>query len=124
MNLISDLFGVPVAYASFDSFIASVNNHLLNPIIYLLFAVAMVVFLYGVVVFIANQSNESERANGKNHMLFGIIGLAIMFSVWALINIIINTFGLDEDVTPDSTSVDGTVHLREIDFEIPAMGPN
>lgn len=124
MNFISDLFGVPVAYASIDSFIASVNNHILNPIIYLLFGVAMVVFLYGVVMFIANQSNESERANGKKHMLFGIIGLAIMFSVWAFINIIINTFGLDEDVTPDSTSVDGTVHLHPVDFTIPGMGPN
>ncbi len=124
MNFISDLFGVPVAYASFDSFIASVNNHLLNPVIYLLFGVAMVVFLYGVVIFIANQSNESERANGKKHMLFGVIGLAIMFSVWAFINIIISTFGLEDDVTPDSTSVDGTVHLHPIDFTIPGMGPN
>ena len=124
MNFISDLFGVPVAYASIDSFIASVNNHLLNPIIYLLFGVAMVVFLYGMVMFIANQSNESERANGKKHMLSGIIGMAVMFSVWALINIIVTTFGLDEDVTPDSSSVDGSVHLREIDFTPPALGPN
>ena len=124
MNFISDLFGVKVAYASIDSFIASVNSHILNPLIYLLFAVAMVVFLYGVVIFIANQSNETERATGQKHMLWGIVGLAIMFCVWAFINIIVNTFGLDDDVTPDSSSVDGTVNLQPIDFEIAAMGPN
>lgn len=124
MNLISDLFGVPVAHASFDSFIASVNDNILNPLIFLLFAVAMVVFLYGVVMFIANLDNESERGTGKKHMLFGIIGLAIMFSVWAFINIIVDTFGLEDDVTPDSSSVDGTVHLQPIDFEIPSLGPN
>lgn len=124
MNFISDVFGVRVTYASFDSFLASVNNNILNPAIYLLFAVAMVVFLYGVVMFLANQNNETERATGQKHMLWGIVGLAIMFCVWAFINIIINTFGLDEDVTPDSSSVDGTVHLHPIDFTPPTLGPN
>ncbi len=124
MNFISELFSVNVAHAGIDSFIAKVNDNILNPIIYFLFAVAFVVFLYGVVIFIANQENETERSTGKKHMLFGIVGLAIMFSVWALIKLVTSTLKLEDDVTPGSSTVGGSVHLQDFEVNLPPVGPN
>lgn len=122
MNFIFELFSVPTAYASIDNFLASVNKHIFNPLIYFLFAVAFVVFLFGVVKFLANQDNESERSTGKKHMIFGLIGLTIMFTVWALINIIVGTLNISDDVTPDSSSIEGSVHLQDINVNFNALG--
>ncbi|OGF51718.1 hypothetical protein A3I27_04850 [Candidatus Giovannonibacteria bacterium RIFCSPLOWO2_02_FULL_43_11b] len=80
-----------VAYAkTIDEVIAIVSTEVLQPIVLLLFALATILFLWGVVEFLINRDNEEERDNGKRHMLWGIVGLVIMFSVngilWVLIN--------------------------------------
>ena len=79
----------------FTAFLLSkISGAILNPIIGLLFALALVLFLWGVVQFIMNAENEEARKNGGRHMLFGIIGIAIMVSVVGILRIVINTFGL------------------------------
>ena len=80
-----------VAYAkTIDEVIAIVSTNVLQPIVLLLFALATILFLWGVVEFLINRDNEEERDKGKRHMLWGIVGLVIMFSVnrilWVLIN--------------------------------------
>ncbi len=124
MNIISDLFGVKVAYAgNLDSFLVKVNQFILNPLITLLFALAFVVFLYGVVMFIANQENETERTTGKKHMIWGLVGLVIMFSVWAIINLLVSTFKLEQDVNPGSPNVSNSVNLHDFINSYPNVGP-
>ncbi|OGI63920.1 hypothetical protein A2914_02270 [Candidatus Nomurabacteria bacterium RIFCSPLOWO2_01_FULL_41_21] len=127
MNIISDLFHdfflVKIAYASVDSFIGNVNKFILNPLIVLLFAIAFVVFLYGIVMFLVNQENEQKRTDGKKHMIWGLVGLTIMFCVWALINLLVSTFKLEQDVTPDSSTVGGTVHLQDFPVQSPYVPP-
>jgi len=80
-----------VAYAkTIDEVIAIVSTNVLQPIVLLLFALATILFLWGVVEFLINRDNEEERDKGKRHMLWGIVGLVIMFSVngilWVLIH--------------------------------------
>jgi len=80
-----------VAYAkTIDEVIAIVTTEILQPIVLLLFALATILFFWGVVEFLINRDNEEERDKGKRHMLWGIVGLVIMFSVngilWVLIN--------------------------------------
>ncbi|MBP9715353.1 MAG: hypothetical protein KBD52_02595 [Candidatus Pacebacteria bacterium] len=103
-----NLFFINTAYASADTFIANVNKLIVNPLIGLMFAVALAYFLYGITEFLMNTENEEKRTAGKSHMLWGIIGLFIMFAVWGLLNLIINTFDL-KGVHPDSNTVKGTV---------------
>lgn len=59
----------------------------------LLFAVAILVFIYGIVKFIGNEES-AEKEDGKQFMMWGIIALAVMFSVWGLVEILGNTFGV------------------------------
>ncbi|TSD02413.1 MAG: Uncharacterized protein Athens071424_109, partial [Parcubacteria group bacterium Athens0714_24] len=61
-----------------------------NPIIGLLIAIGLVVFLYGVVEFLAGADNQEKREQGKKHMIWGIIGLFIMVGVFGLMEVVVN----------------------------------
>ncbi|KKP85681.1 MAG: hypothetical protein UR88_C0010G0003 [Candidatus Nomurabacteria bacterium GW2011_GWA1_35_8] len=99
-------FTTNVAYASVDSFVSNVNRLIVNPLIMLLFALAVVYFLYGVFEFISNQENEEKKTTGKSHMIWGIIGIVIMMGVFTILNIIMRTFNI-EGINPQQ----GTVQL-------------
>src|SRR3989338_5226906 len=57
----------------------------------LLFALAFVVFIWGVMQFIMNSADETKRTQGKQFMIWGLIGLVVMFSVWGLVLILRRT---------------------------------
>lgn len=105
MDLFQEIFGVKIAYASVDSFIANVNKLIINPLITFLFALAIVFFLYGVVEFMMNQDNEEKKTTGKSHMLWGIVGLTIMMGVFTLMNIILKTFNI-KGIVPEEGKVE------------------
>lgn len=91
-----DLLSTKVAHASLDTFIANVDKQIINPLITLLFALAVVYFLYGLFEFIANQENEEKKTAGKSHMLWGVVGITIMLGVWTILGMILNTLSIDK----------------------------
>ena len=62
-------------------------------VIGLLFVLATVVFLWGVVRFIASAADPAGREKSKGIMLWGIIGLAVMAAAWGAANLLISYFG-------------------------------
>lgn len=62
-------------------------------IIQLLFVIASVVFLWGVIAFIAKADDENARKKGKVMMTWGIVGMAVMASAWGLTALLVNYFG-------------------------------
>ena len=106
------LFLPNVAHAAdFDVFLANVTREIINPLIGLLFAVAVVYFLYGMFEFIANQNNDEKKTTGKSHMLWGIIGIGIMVSVWTILSIIVSTLNL-RGVEINNTNNQGGVNVN------------
>lgn len=89
-----------------NTFLGKVNEAIINPLIGLIFAVAVAIFLYGVLEFIFNQQSEEKKTTGKSHMLWGVVGITIMMGVWGILNIILDTFNIT-DVKPET----GEVHL-------------
>ena|SRR3989344_1637277 len=83
-----------VAYASVDSFIANANRLIVNPLIYLLFALAVAYFLYGMLQFLANKDNDEKKTAGKSHMIYGVIGITVMMGVFAIMNMLLDTFNI------------------------------
>jgi uncharacterized membrane protein len=77
------------------TFFHNVSNAILNPLITLLFAAALLVFLYGTFQFVRGGDNDESRAQGKRHMFWGIFGLFIMVSVFGIIKFIATTIGAD-----------------------------
>jgi hypothetical protein len=60
-----------------------------------LIAIAFIVFLWGVYkYFILGAANESEKGEGRTWVMWGVVGFVVIFSIWGLVNIVINTFGL------------------------------
>ncbi len=65
-----------------------------NYIIPLIISLSLVVFLWGIFKFIKDGSNDKSREEGRQFMFWGIIGLAVMVSVWGLVRILTNTIGV------------------------------
>lgn len=74
-----------------DSLLTKVNNVILVPIVSLLFAVAFLVFVWGVFEYLIRQNDPDARATGGQHILWGVIGMTIMVSAWGIINFIIKS---------------------------------
>ncbi len=68
-------------------------------IIPLIFAAALMFFLWGVMKFIAASSPDKKK-EGKNFIIAGLIGLFVMTSLWGIIKIAGTTLGVDSSVVP------------------------
>ncbi len=73
-----------------DALINKITAGILNPLIGLVIALGLAVFIYGVVEFIAGADNQEKRDKGKQHIVWGIVGLLIMVAVAGIIQIIQN----------------------------------
>jgi hypothetical protein len=71
-----------------------INDNITNPLIVLMFAVAALVFFWGIFQFVYHMDSDGEREKGRQNILYGIIGMVIMVSVYGIINIITNTLSL------------------------------
>lgn len=61
----------------------------------LIVSLAAAVFVWGVINhFFLHGSDEAKREEGKQFMLWGIIGLAVLFSVWGFVNLLLSTLGI------------------------------
>ncbi|MDO8579641.1 MAG: hypothetical protein Q7R72_02095 [bacterium] len=67
-----------------------------DPLIRLLFAAAILYFVYGVFKFIKDKASgeSADIAQGANHVLWSTIGIFIMISVWGIIAILRSTIGV------------------------------
>lgn len=74
-----------------DQFINNLVRVVVNPLIQLLFAAALVYFIWGVFVYLKDSGNDASRTTGKQHMLWGIIGMAIMAGVFGILEITLRT---------------------------------
>ena len=68
-------------------------DYIVNPAIYVLVALGLFIFVYGVFEFTQELSKGGDTTKGKEHMLWGTIGMFIMVSVFGIINVLNNTFG-------------------------------
>lgn len=77
-----------------DGLISKINDIIISPLILLLFALALVYFLYGVAMFVMSADEPEARKTGGKHMMWGIIGMFVMFAVKGILMLIVNSFGL------------------------------
>jgi len=67
-------------------------NNVLVPV---LFAIAFIVFLYGIArAYIFSNGESAEVTKGHKLILWGLVGFVVMISLWGLVNVVANTFGL------------------------------
>jgi len=62
-----------------------------NPIILFLMAAALFIFLWGIAEYIRGSDSDSVRTTGKQHMLWGLVGLFIMVSAYTILKVLVDT---------------------------------
>lgn len=74
------------------SILSNINEIIINPIIIILFGIALVYFVYGIFEYIYKaQSDPGKIKEGRSHMAWGLFGMFIMISVFGLFKFILNT---------------------------------
>ena len=77
----------------FNNFIGFINNTLIP----LVFALALLMFFYGIFkYFILGGGDESSRAEGRQLMLWAIIGFVVMASIYGIVALISGGLGIDK----------------------------
>src|SRR5574343_385689 len=67
---------------------------LLKLVIPVIMALGIVYFVWGVVSYVISSDEEAKKA-GKDRIIYGIIGLVVITSMWGLVAIVVDTFGID-----------------------------
>ena len=101
---------VPTAHAqslSVAGLMARINEYIINPAITLLFIIAFVMFVWGLFNFFRAKGGGGEQdgvEQGKRHILWGIIGMVIMVSVFGIMQLLITSLGV-RGVDPNSPEI-------------------
>ena len=81
-------------------------NAVLVPFI---FAIAFIAFLWGVFqYFIAGAAKEENRETGRQFVMWSVIGFAVMFSLWGIVNLLVYSAGFGSQTRPDIPQFDPT----------------
>ena len=65
-----------------------------SAVVPLLFGIALVVFIWGVIQYITAAGDQEKRTAGLQYIIWGIVGLFVMTAVWSLVGVLGETFGI------------------------------
>ncbi|MEZ4211081.1 MAG: hypothetical protein R3B39_02235 [Candidatus Paceibacterota bacterium] len=60
----------------------------------LLISISVIVFIVGVIKYISKGDDSSAREEGTNLIIYGLVGLFVIVSVWGLVGVLQGTFGI------------------------------
>ncbi len=66
-------------------------GELLTAVVPVLVALGVVFFVYGVITYVI-ADDEEAKSKGRDRIIYGIIGLAVIIAVWGLVGILVKTF--------------------------------
>ncbi len=71
-----------------------ISCFLVKFIIPLLMSLAVAGFIWGIIKYFINPDNEEQKKKGKDFMVWGLIALFVIVSMWGIVAIFSNTLGL------------------------------
>lgn len=76
-------------------------NRILNGLVGLLILVAILAFFWGLIMYLFKQGED--KSEGLRIMFYGVIAIFVMVSIWGIIRLLQNTFGVTQNtsITPD-----------------------
>lgn len=78
-------------FTTLESSLVSVTN-LIGMLIPIVISIALLFFLIGIVQYVTAGGDEERRTAARGMIIFGIIALFVMVSVWGFVNILAKTF--------------------------------
>jgi len=82
-----------VTPATVNGFLCKISQ-ILGAIVPILIVLGVVYFVWGVVSYMIGGDEEAKK-KGRDKIIYGIIGLAVIVGVWGLVRILTTTFGLE-----------------------------
>ncbi len=104
------------AMAEAATFVGKLNDAVLFPLIFLLGGVALMVFVYGGVVYVMNAASDQAREQGRKSLMYGLIGLVVMSSAYVILSIAAGSIGLNDEV---DCAIDPSGAGCETKFNVP-----
>ncbi|MBA3732831.1 hypothetical protein H0W91_00455 [Patescibacteria group bacterium] len=69
-------------------------GQIIAKIIPIMFALAIIFFFWGVIQFLRGAGDPKAQEQGKSHMIYGVIAIAVMVSVYGLVIWLQNALGI------------------------------
>lgn len=69
---------------------------IINALLPVVVALALLYFFWGLAQYVLNSREEEKKKEGRNIMIWGMLALFIMVSVWGIINVVQDTFQLGD----------------------------
>jgi uncharacterized membrane protein HdeD (DUF308 family) len=66
-------------------------NQIIYPLLLLLSSLGLLIFIWGVVEFLWSVSQGEDKKKGKDHMLWGLVGMFIIACAWSILMFISNS---------------------------------
>lgn len=85
-----------------DSLIMKVTTTL-KSVIGVLFVLLFIYFLWGVIQYVMAGGDAEKIKTGRDHMIWGIIGMAVCAAAWGLVKLIVDYFGAGGQAIPTGT---------------------
>lgn len=67
-------------------------NTVINALIPIIISLAIVVFFWGLVQYLLTLGDESKRNEGIKIMIWGVVAIFVMVSIWGIIRLLQSTF--------------------------------
>ena len=93
---------IPSQTTNVFSILGTISN-IFKVLIPILITLATVWFIWGVIEYVVGGDEEAKK-KGKDKMIYGIIGLVVIVSVWGIVALLTNTFGVQTGFVPGTTT--------------------
>ena len=83
-----------------------ISGGLVNQAAQIAVGLALLFFFWGVAIYILNEGNAEKKGQGRSIMLWGVIAIFVILSIFGLVKMLQNTFGIDEGQDASIPSLD------------------
>lgn len=88
-----------------EALLDRIVTYVIDPAVKVVFTLGLFMFLWGFIEFLWELKDGKVSEDGKNHMVYGLVGMLIMVSVYGIISLVMNTFGIDPDTATDVSRI-------------------
>ncbi len=82
-----------------EEILQRIITYVIDPALRVIFTLGLLLFIWGIIQFLWGVKDGRADEKGKDHMVYGLLGMLIMVSVYGIIALIINSFGLQTAAT-------------------------